>query len=117
MSPNQGIARHRHSVLTLVCGMDIEVWAVANGSRFAQDVRFQGFQRGLGGQLRIRAQNLAKVVMNRRRVIDDENTVTLDSGRGSGHVDPSGGANGSSRMNPAPQPGPSLSARNEPPSS
>jgi hypothetical protein len=54
-------------------GVDLEVWAHRGGSGLAEDVCFQHFERGLRRMLRLRAQNFAKIVVNGRIVIDDQN--------------------------------------------
>ncbi|MCY1442525.1 hypothetical protein D9M71_588970 [compost metagenome] len=69
---------------------------------FAEQGVFQGIEIGVGGAFR--GQDLAKIVMDRRRVVDQQDAPVA----GLGHDSPSAIINGICRTKRAPLPGPSL---------
>ncbi len=110
------LVHHRDAFLALMRRVDVEVRPRRRGYVVAEQICFQHIERGLRRVLGLGAQDLAKIRMNGRIVVDDQNAPVAERS-GVRHGRPPRGLQGSSRMNMAPRPGPSLVTRSEPPSS
>src|ERR1022692_1992132 len=109
---DQCLLRHRDPVAPLEREVDLEARPLRFRRRLAEKNRFRGQEYRVCLGFRIDAQHLAKIRMDRGIVVDDENAS---------HVGPRTqgcrSARGSSSVNVAPHPGPSLLAVSAPPSS
>lgn len=108
----EGTADEHDGFLALESGIELEVGQ--GGQRLAGRAEEGGLVVGERTIAGFAAEDFSEVVVDGRAVIDDEDAV---GGFRRFHERDAGAARGSSSVNVAPWPGPSLCARSEPPSS
>ncbi len=77
-------AHHRNALLSLIGGVDLEIRARTRALLLAEKVRFEARERLLRGVLRVGAQYFAKIPMDCRIVVDEQDTIAWRARLGHG---------------------------------